>query len=194
MSVRWARVVVVLAALSLWAALIAFALMLVFVDARAATRSCHYRAGGALPDVACTPGVSDPRVKPITDGAFDRNGPGATNIATTICVPGWASAARPPSAYTWRLKIRQMAAYGARGATRNYQEDHLVPLELGGDPRAPGNLWPQPVRAAKVKDKIENELHDLVCSGRLSLWAARGLIATDWRGAGRVARWMRASG
>jgi len=44
-------------------------------------------------------------------------------------------------------------------------------------------LWPEPYAAAegaRVKDKIENKLHDLVCSRQLSLRAAQSAIATNW--------------
>ena len=33
---------------------------------------------------------------------------------------------------------------------------------------------------AKTKDLVENELHDLVCAGRLSLRVAQHAIATNW--------------
>ena len=33
---------------------------------------------------------------------------------------------------------------------------------------------------ARVKDKLENRLHELVCAGRLSLPEAQKAIATDW--------------
>jgi len=62
-----------------------------------------------------------------------------------------------------------MREYGVGGSPADYQEDHLISLELGGDPRDPRNLWPEPYpRAAKV-DTIENELNAKVCSGALSL-------------------------
>ena len=62
-----------------------------------------------------------------------------------------------------------------------YEVDHLVPLELGGDPTDTRNIWPQPIAAAKQKDEVENELHDLVCSGRVSLRQAQSAIAKDWK-------------
>ena len=42
------------------------------------------------------------------------------------------------------LKRRQIAAYGYTDTDpRDYEEDHLIPLELGGAPGDPRNLWPQ---------------------------------------------------
>jgi len=62
-----------------------------------------------------------------------------------------------------------MRAYGEAGSPSAYQEDHLVSLELGGDPTDPRNLWPEPYPRAAAVDRIENELNAKVCSGRLSL-------------------------
>ncbi|HZD66247.1 MAG TPA: hypothetical protein VE152_09135 [Acidimicrobiales bacterium] len=61
----------------------------------------------------------------------------------------------------------------------NYELDHLVPLELGGD-NAEADLWPELGQIPNVKDHLENVLHDDVCSGRVSLATAQQAIATDW--------------
>jgi hypothetical protein len=119
--------------------------------------------------------------------------PGATNLAvtqatihSTICVTGWTSTIRPPSSYTTALKKQQLAtgyAYHGDMHTADYEEDHLISLELGGSPASALNLWPEPYVAtdgARTKDKIENTLHSLVCSGQLSLATARHAIATNW--------------
>jgi hypothetical protein len=111
-------------------------------------------------DPARTPGVLNPAV---TD----------TTIRTTICVSGWTRTVRPPTSYTSELKRRQMLEYGAPGSPHDYQEDHLISLELGGDPVDPRNLWPQPRPWADHVDRTENELNDAVCEGRLSLAEAQ---------------------
>lgn len=63
-----------------------------------------------------------------------------------------------------------------------YEIDHLISLELGGaDVQA--NLWPQPYDGehnAHDKDKVENRLHRLVCSGAMKLEDAQTCIASDW--------------
>jgi hypothetical protein len=109
------------------------------------------------------------RASPVlTPGALNPNVTQA-NIHETICVRGWTKTVRPPVEYTNALKVEQMRKYGETGDPSDYQEDHLISLELGGDPRDPRNLWPEPYpRAAKV-DTIENELNAQVCSGELSL-------------------------
>jgi hypothetical protein len=111
-------------------------------------------------DPVRTPGVLNPAVTQRT-------------VAATICVRGWTRTVRPPTAYTDELKRTQMRAYGLHGPRSAYQEDHLISLELGGDPTDPRNLWPEPYpRAARV-DAIENELNAQVCSGRLTLAEAQ---------------------
>jgi hypothetical protein len=113
------------------------------------------------------------RASPVlTPGALNPNVTQA-NIHETICVRGWTKTVRPPVEYTNALKVEQMRKYGETGDPSDYQEDHLISLELGGDPRDPRNLWPEPYpRAAKV-DTIENELNSKVCSGELSLAEAQ---------------------
>src|SRR2546423_11012392 len=101
-----------------------------------------------------TPGVRNAAVTPAT-------------IRRTICVRGWTRTVRPPTSYTNGLKSRQMQAYGETGSPHSYQEDHLISLELGGDPTDPKNLWPEPYPRAKDVDRIENELNAKVCSGEL---------------------------
>lgn len=135
-------------------------------------------AQSPLPNPRLTPGAINPAV---TQGTID----------STICVRGWTRKVRPPEHYTERLKRRQIAAYGYhRRRLRNYEEDHLIPLELGGAPADPRNLWPEPHLAAGqwgsyAKDRLENRLNELVCDGTVPLDAARKAIATDWSAAYR---------
>jgi hypothetical protein len=98
------------------------------------------------------------------------------NINQTICVPGWTKTIRPPASYTNALKVKQMAARHLPGTPADYEEDHLVPLELGGHPRNPRNLWPQLWPQARVKDKWETGLRRMVCASRMPLSAAQRQI------------------
>lgn len=119
---------------------------------------------------ALVPGAVNPTVTP-------------QDISTTICVPGWTKTIRPPASYTDKLKIQQMQQFGLKGDPHTYEEDHLISLEIGGNPTSPQNLWPQPWTGpenAHEKDRLENLLHKLVCSGKLSLDQAQRDIATDW--------------
>ena len=94
---------------------------------------------------------------------------------------------RPASTYTNHLKIEQIREYGYFDvALRDYEEDHLIPLELGGNPTDPNNLWPEPYESsipdggARFKDKVENYLHMQVCAGSVTLEEAQKEIAEDW--------------
>lgn len=103
-------------------------------------------------------------------------------IQSTICVPGWTSTIRPPASYTTGLKMAQLgddAKYNDKDPT-HYEEDHWIPLELGGAPRDYNNLWPEPWPEAHKKDAQENRLHKEVCSGKTSLTAARLEMYTKW--------------
>ena len=56
---------------------------------------------------------------------------------------------RPPTSYTNKLKVQGIADYGFKDKTLgHYEEDHLIPLAVGGSPRSPKNLWPERTRAS----------------------------------------------
>jgi hypothetical protein len=162
-----------------------------------------------------TPGAANPEVT-------------QRNIQDTICSRRWSTKLiRPPAGYTSRLKRKQLREYGdtvhqARAELINpntgkveitrcvphsdnmacYEEDHLIPLEDGGDPTDPRNLWPEPyntqvggtIMGAHQKDVVEGFIHDEICydiSGArknsyipatVSITLRRGqeILAGDW--------------
>jgi hypothetical protein len=119
------------------------------------------------------PAAAGVRASPVlTPGVLNAAVTQAT-IRSTICTRGWTTTIRPPTSYTSALKLRQLDAYGATGPPEDYQEDHLISLELGGDPTDPRNLWPEPYPRASAVDQIENDLNAQVCSGDLSLAEAQ---------------------
>jgi hypothetical protein len=127
-----------------------------------------------LPNRQATPGATNPAVT-------------QNNIGQTICVLGYTKTIRPPSSYTTALKRSQLRTlpYSAYGSTdtKLFEEDHLIPLELGGNPTSPKNLWPEPwsgTSGARLKDALENKLHLLVCSHQISLKIAQKAISTNW--------------
>jgi hypothetical protein len=143
----------------------------------AALLSSAALAAGELPDLKATPGAINPDVT-------------QANIHKTICVSGWTKTIRPPSTYTTKLKIQQLRGAGLRGEASDYEEDHLISLELGGHPTSPANLWPQPWVTssgwdAHKKDVIETRLKRMVCAGKISLADAQKEIATNWMDAYR---------
>lgn len=147
------------------------------------TASPHYgdlvdHGGVILPDRKATPGAVNHHVT-------------QANIQSTICRSGYSASVRPPSSYTTALKVKQLHAgytYDGDRSTSDYEEDHLISLELGGSPTSIKNLWPEPYAAtgnAYVKDQIENKLHDLVCNGELRLRTAQHDEASNWYAAYR---------
>lgn len=119
------------------------------------------------PDYSPPPGALNPAVTQAT-------------IGSTICVPGWTRTVRPSSSYTTPLKMRQIAERNLPGTVADYQLDHFIPLELGGAPRDPANLWPEPQigphASSGAKDRVENALKARVCAGTLSLADAQWSI------------------
>jgi hypothetical protein len=131
------------------------------------------RAQSSAPDASTTPGAINPAVTQKT-------------IGETICARGWTRMVRPPVQYTEELKRRQIRTFGYDDRRLSqYEEDHLIPLGLGGAPSDPRNLWPELRTSpdgwgADRKDELEFALNQLVCAGRLPLREAQRAIATDW--------------
>jgi hypothetical protein len=134
----------------------------------AGRRVAHVRCveSGGLPDPRCTLGA-------VRSGVS----------LAAICAFGYSRSVRPPESYTEPLKLRQMRAYGLTGPPSGYEEDHLVPLSIGGAPRDPCNLWPEPrtgAHNAEQKDRLETWLSEVVCRRLLPLKSAQVMIAKDW--------------
>jgi hypothetical protein len=126
-----------------------------------------------IPDSSLTPGVI------------------ASTDLGEICM----SDGRPGSAYSRahretneRDRRADFARYGIPWpAHREYEDDHLVPLCLGGAD-APANRWPEPrwgAWNAYEKDQLEGYACRMVCAGRIDLHAAQGwfLAPADWKDA-----------
>jgi hypothetical protein len=116
-----------------------------------------------LPDPAITPGALNPNVLQAT-------------IRKTICKSGWTKTIRPPVRYTNALKLQQMVLYQETGSPSSYEEDHFIPLELGGAPRNPENLWPEPHSQSSKSDPLETKLKRQVCRGITTLKKAQAAI------------------
>lgn len=122
--------------------------------------------------------------------------PGATNpdvtqasIHQTICVKNWTATVRPPVPYTNNLKTKGIAQYGYSDPNlKDYEEDHFIPLEIGGNPTDKKNLWPEPygtkvgtrTMGARQKDKVEDLLKKQACAGTITLKEAQEQIAGEW--------------
>jgi hypothetical protein len=109
--------------------------------------------------------------------------PGDTFDVTTqdLCVPGYAKKVRNVPEEVRRQVYRE---YGITSRGRgDYEIDHLISLELGGS-NSIKNLWPESYRTspwnARVKDRLEDKLHQLVCGGQLDLKTGQQAIASNW--------------
>ncbi|MER7929790.1 hypothetical protein ABTY96_42795 [Streptomyces sp. NPDC096057] len=148
------------------------------VEKQPAAGSCHYRylKGEPLEDPACTPGAVSPAVT-------------QANLKSTICRKGgYTSGIRPSTSVTGREKRLNAASYGFTGSMRDAEYDHLISLQLGGDPNDYRNLWVEPADPGhkkgsgvnNAKDPVETKLHTAVCKGTVTLAAAQKAIAADW--------------
>ncbi|MGW0425413.1 hypothetical protein [Streptomyces sp. NPDC003015] len=148
------------------------------VQKQPTARSCHYRYlnGEPLEDPTCTPGAISPAVT-------------QTNLASTICRKGgYTSGIRPSTYVTGKEKKLNAASYGFTGRMADAEYDHLISLQLGGDPNDYRNLWVEPADPGhrkgsgvnNAKDPVETKLHTAVCKGTVTLAAAQQAIATDW--------------
>jgi len=118
------------------------------------------------------PILPDPRLSP---------GDVLTSDPKIICVSGYTQTVRnvPQS-----LKEQVYKAYGiTRREPGEYEIDHIISLELGGS-NSIRNLYPESYKTqplnAHVKDKLENRLHALACSGKITVQEAQKAISTNW--------------
>ncbi|WP_328335860.1 MULTISPECIES: hypothetical protein [unclassified Streptomyces] len=148
------------------------------VQQQPAAGSCTYRyeKGEPLEDPKCTPGAISPAVT-------------QANLKSTICRKGgYTSGIRPSTYVTGKEKKLNAASYGFTGRMGDAEYDHLISLQLGGDPNDPRNLWVEPADpdhkngtgVNNKKDPVETKLHTAVCADKVTLAAAQRAIVTDW--------------
>ncbi|MEV0743447.1 hypothetical protein AB0I51_47790 [Streptomyces sp. NPDC050549] len=148
------------------------------VQQQPAAGSCHYRylKGEPLEDPKCTPGAISPAVT-------------QSNLKSTICRKGgYTSGIRPSTSVTGKEKELNAASHGFTGRMGDAEYDHLISLQLGGDPNDYRNLWVEPADPGhkkgsgvnNAKDPVETKLHTAVCKGKVTLAAAQQAIVTDW--------------
>jgi hypothetical protein len=110
----------------------------------------------------------------------------AQRSAEKVCTAGYSASVRH---YDPAASARLFSAYGVEGSHEAYEDDHLVPIKLGGDPTDPRNQWPQPRYTARwnaaLKDRLEWRLITWVCDGSREgadarLEQAQSDIMSDW--------------
>lgn len=121
------------------------------------------KADGPQPDAGLTPGDT----RPIS--------------MEQVCRAGEAEVVVANIPEETRRKV--FSAYGITPAKPgDYEVDYLITPDLGGSDSL-RNLWPQPYSArwnAREKDKLEQRLHQMVCSGNIDLATAQHEIAANW--------------
>jgi hypothetical protein len=139
--------------------------------ARATATTAATQAGGVAYDPSLAKYLPDPKLTP---------GDVLDVTPQDFCVSGYSSKVRdvPQS-----VKDQAYQEYGITShQPGQYEVDHLISLELGGS-NSIRNLWPESYTGewnAREKDKLENKLHELVCSGSLDMKTAQQAIATNW--------------
>jgi hypothetical protein len=115
------------------------------------------------PDPKLTPGVVDPSA-----------------TVEKICTPGYTAKVRNVPA---SVKKKVFAEYDIDPTSDKFEVDHLISLELGGSNDIK-NLWPQSYTTqplnAHHKDVLENKLHKMICSKKITIKEAQKAISTDW--------------
>ena len=132
---------------------------------RKRTRARHCRLG-RRPDRRCSPGAFYSKL-----------------TKRVICSRSFRTSQVRHVTYAMRYRVEREYGLKPGHYGRRLEIDHIVPLELGGS-NALANLFPERnFRTAgyHVKDRLENRLHRMVCSGHLKLQVAQRAIAANWR-------------
>jgi anti-sigma factor RsiW len=128
---------------------------------------------------------SQPALIPAGNGILPSRAltPGATRTVaiSDICAMAHEEVVRAVSSSVSQAVFQEYGIAHARAD--DYEIDYLIAPGLGGSDDI-RNLWPQPYDAvtwnARVKDALEERLHQLVCQGKLDLPTAQRDIAADW--------------
>jgi 5-methylcytosine-specific restriction endonuclease McrA len=121
---------------------------------------------GANPDRRCSPGAYYSRL-----------------TKAVICSAGFrtSSIRNVPDSERFAVEEEYGMTPGHYGSA--LEVDHIIALELGGSNDI-ANLFPEKANARpgyRVKDRLENRLHEMVCDGSMTLRAARFGISSNWQ-------------
>ena len=138
----------------------------------ASATSCQYRlfADGAIgADPRCTPGAPNPAA--------------VANPEKTICQQSYLAKLGKAEAGVQHLKLAMMIRYGSAGNPSTYVLAQLVPVEDGGSPTDPKNLWPILLDGwggARTQAVVANAVHAQICVGKVTVRQAAQLFKGDW--------------
>jgi hypothetical protein len=130
----------------------------------------QYRDGALSADPSCAPGKLAPAV--------------AANIEHTVCNAAWVSATSrlqpPPSA---QALDKLVIEYQLPGNPVTYTPARVIPVEDGGSPTSPLNLYPLPLNGfggQRTRTAVAEQLHDEICSHRITIAQATKTLEGDW--------------
>jgi hypothetical protein len=128
----------------------------------------QYRDRAIASDPARAPGMLDPAA--------------TGNIAQTVCNPAWVAAAsqiQPPPVTLDKLLIE----YQLPGNLVTYALARVVPVEDGGSPTSPLNLYPLPLNGfggQQTQTVVANQIHHEICSHKITIAQAAKTLQGDW--------------
>lgn len=134
----------------------------ILLAARTRTSGCDR---GSEPDRRCSPGAYYSRL-----------------TRAVICSPRFRTSSIRHVPQQEKFAVEREYGMPAAYYGRSIEIDHIVSLELGGSNDI-ANLFPEPgagLANYHVKDRLENRLDDMVCTGQISLRAAQRGIARNW--------------
>lgn len=93
----------------------------------------------------------------------------------------WTKTQRPSRYWSSARKAELLhRAHLPLSASSLFQGDHRVPLEVGGSPTDPKNLWLQPINEAHAKDAMEDKARRQLCRGEITLREAQAIFLGEW--------------
>ena len=127
-----------------------------------------YHDGAIGADPGCAPGEIDSAV------------PGHT--AQTICNAAWLANANRLQA-SLETKDQLLIEYSLPGSPVTYVAARVIPVEDGGSPTSPLNLYPLPLNGwggQETRALVAGELHEEICAHETTVAEAAKLLAGDW--------------
>ncbi|MFZ0089985.1 MAG: hypothetical protein WAL63_10785 [Solirubrobacteraceae bacterium] len=164
-------------------------LLIILVPGLVAGCSAGYPAARATSTLANDATCHDRHYADGAIGADPRCTPGALNRAAlahprkTICRRRYLAKLEAPEAGLRRLKIAMMITYGSAGAPSTYVLGHVVPVQDGGSPADPKNVWPilrYGWGGALTQAVVANAVHALICAGTVTVRHAAQILEGDW--------------
>jgi len=133
------------------------------------------------PNPKLTPGIVDATIEADLNGrSYIIDG-----VEHNICAPYFRTSPFRSATKSEKIKTAVCRAYGITTGCPGsaWELDDILPIEMGGK-NVQANLWPQPIKEARVKDhQVEDLLggpKGLICRGKISLANAQRCIITDW--------------